>query len=291
MERALLDVEPTPDNYTMFVQAVKKTACACIPRGCRKEYIAGLTEESLQLLESYETEFGNDPFSDTTSELGDALTESLAEYACPAWSRSCHACKLDPILNETCRIVTGCIKTTPVQCLYALSGIAPPDIRRTVITKAERTKQAIDNRHLLHEHSAVRKRLGSRSSFLDTSETLETTPTDARTTEWQKQWNSLGSQAAQWKERGITPDECLATGHDQPWAVWKTLNRLRVGEGRCKASMKKWNITTSDACACGEPQTMEHLMNCTQAPQCTGDDLAEPTAAALACANHWKDEI
>ncbi|KAJ8399461.1 hypothetical protein AAFF_G00411730 [Aldrovandia affinis] len=77
MERALLDVEPTPDNYTMFVQAVKKTACACIPRGCRKEYIAGLTEESLQLLESYETEFGNDPFSDTTSELGDALTESL----------------------------------------------------------------------------------------------------------------------------------------------------------------------------------------------------------------------
>ncbi|KAJ8347471.1 hypothetical protein AAFF_G00197470 [Aldrovandia affinis] len=140
-------------------------------------------------------------------------------------------------------------------------------------------------------NTAVRKRLGSRSSFLDTSEALETTPTDARTTEWQKQWNSLGSQAAQWKERGITPDECLATGHDQTWAVWKTLNRLRVGEGRCKASMKKWNITTSDACACGEPQTMEHLMNCTQAPQCTGDDLAEPTAAALACANHWKDEI
>ncbi|KAJ8358355.1 hypothetical protein AAFF_G00013300 [Aldrovandia affinis] len=170
-----------------------------------------------------------------------------------------------------------------------ITGTAFVDL--TVITKAERTKQAIDNRHLLHEHSAVRKRLGSRSSFLDTSEALETTPTDARTTEWQKQWNSLGSQAAQWKERGITPDECLATGHDQPWAVWKTLNRLRVGEGRCKASMKKWNITTSDACACGEPQTMEHLMNCTQAPQCTGDDLAEPTAAALACANHWKDEI
>ncbi|KAJ8392651.1 hypothetical protein AAFF_G00073250 [Aldrovandia affinis] len=49
MEKALLDVEPTPDNYTMFVQAVKKTARAHIPRGCRKEYIAGFTEESLQL--------------------------------------------------------------------------------------------------------------------------------------------------------------------------------------------------------------------------------------------------
>ena len=32
-------------------------------------------------------------------------------------------------------------------------------------------------------------------------------------------------------------------------------------------------------------------MNCTQAPQCTGDDLAEPTAAALACAILWKDLI
>ena len=92
-------------------------------------------------------------------------------------------------------------------------------------------------------------------------------------------------------QRGITPDECLATGHDQPWAVWKTLNRLRVGKGRCKASMKKWTLTSSDACVCGEPQTMEHIMSCTYAPQCTGDDLAEPNAAALACANHWKDVI
>ncbi|KAJ8404076.1 hypothetical protein AAFF_G00344260 [Aldrovandia affinis] len=183
-----------------------------------------------------------------------------------AWSRSCHARKLDPILNETCRIVTGCIKTTPVHCLHILSDIAPPDIRRAVITKAERTKQANDNRHLLHEHSAAQKRLSSRSSFLDTTEVLETTPIDARITEWQNQWNSLGSQTTQWMERGITPDECLSTGQDPPWAVWKTLNCLRVGEGRCKVSMKKWKTTTSDACVCGESQTMEHIMRCSQAP-------------------------
>ena len=35
----------------------------------------------------------------------------------------------------------------------------------------------------------------------------------------------------------------------------------------------------------------EHLMNCAQAPRCAGDDLAEPTAAAVACADHWKDSI
>ncbi|KAJ8372744.1 hypothetical protein AAFF_G00277520 [Aldrovandia affinis] len=154
-----------------------------------------------------------------------------------AWSRLCHARKLDPNLNETCRIVTGCIKTTPVHCLYALS-----DIRRAVSTK-----QANDNRRSLHEHSAARKRLSSRSSFPDTTEVLETTPTDARITEWQNQWNSLGSQTTQWMERGITQDECLATGQDQPWAVWKTLNRLRVGEGRCKYHFVNMRMSWTEA--------------------------------------------
>ena len=85
MEKALLDVEPTPDNYSTFVQAVKKTARSCIPRGCRREYIAGLTEESTQLLECYEAEFGIDPFSDSTSELGDTLMESLGMERRKAW--------------------------------------------------------------------------------------------------------------------------------------------------------------------------------------------------------------
>ncbi|KAJ8333881.1 hypothetical protein SKAU_G00412000 [Synaphobranchus kaupii] len=173
-------------------------------------------------------------------------------------------------------------------CLPSMEQIVPCT---AVITKAERTKQANDNRHSLHEHSAAQKRLSSRSSFLDTTEVLGTTQTDARITEWQNQWNSLGNQTTQWMERGITPDKCLTTVHDQPWPVWKTLNRLRVGEGRCKVSMKKWKITTSGACVCGESQTMEHIMRCSQAPQCTGDDLAEPNAAALTCANHWKDVI
>ena len=99
------------------------------------------------------SKWGAHPGTLRTSAL--ALCFSAAEYACPVWSRSCHTHKLDPILNETCRIVTGCIKTTPVHCLYALSGIAPPDIRRAVTTQAERKKQAENNRHLLHEHSAT----------------------------------------------------------------------------------------------------------------------------------------
>ena len=119
------------------------------------------------------SKWGAHPGTLRTSAL--ALCFSAAEYACPVWSRSCHACKLDPILNDTCRIVTGCIRTTPVHCLYAVSGIAPPDIRRAVATQAESTKQAEDHRHLLHEHSATQKRLSSRRSFLDATKALDVT--------------------------------------------------------------------------------------------------------------------
>ena len=41
-----------------------------------------------------------------------ALCYSAAEYACPVWERSNHAKKLDATLNETCRMITGCLKPT-----------------------------------------------------------------------------------------------------------------------------------------------------------------------------------
>lgn len=46
---------------------------------------------------------------------------------------------------------------------------------------------------------------------------------------------------------GITSNECLASGNDQPWTICKTLNYLRVRGWCCKASLKKLNIT-SDLC-------------------------------------------
>ena len=54
-----------------------------------------------------------------------ALCYSAAEYACPVWERSTHAKKLDATLNETCRMITGCLKPTNTNSLPVLAGIAP----------------------------------------------------------------------------------------------------------------------------------------------------------------------
>ena len=56
-------------------------------------------------------------------------------------------------------------------------------------------------------------------------------------------------------EEGVKGEE-LSRKH------WTTLNRLRTGVGRYRASMKKWGLADSAACECGEPeQTADHIIN------------------------------
>ena len=68
--------------------------------------------------------------------------------------------------NETCRMITGCLKPTSTNSLPVLAGIAPSDIRRAVAGRTERTRQATDERHPLNGHLGVVPRLKSRKSSL-----------------------------------------------------------------------------------------------------------------------------
>ena len=103
-----------------------------------------------------------------------ALCYSAAEYACPVWERSTHAKKLDATLNETCRMITGCLKPTNTNSLPILAGIAPSDIRRAVASRTERTRQTTDQGHPLNGHLGVVPRLKSRKSFIKCTEPINT---------------------------------------------------------------------------------------------------------------------
>ena len=70
------------------------------------------------------SKWGTHPSTIKTTAL--ALCYSTAEYACPVWERSAHAHKVDPVLNDACRAITGCLQPTDVENLYLLAGIAPP---------------------------------------------------------------------------------------------------------------------------------------------------------------------
>jgi len=49
-------------------------------------------------------------------------------------------------------------------------------------------------------------------------------------------------------------------GFALPRQQWSLLNRFRTGQGHCGACKKKWKLSDSDQCSCGETQTMSHIV-------------------------------
>ena len=183
-----------------------------------------------------------------------SLCFSTAELARSSWGHSKHTGYVYNALSDTCRIVTGCLKATPIPCLYALAGIAPPHIRREVASNADRCIQVDGTGHPLRGQRPAKYRLPSSNSFLDSTEAFSTSKQDARTTLWVEELKALGERSTEWRDRGIIPNEQLASGTDEPLSTWRSLNRLRVQKGRCRTMMKTWKLSHTDVCDCGERQ-------------------------------------
>ena len=49
------------------------------------------------------------------------------------WEQSTQTDKIDPNMNNACRVITGCLKPTNVNNVYLLTVIAPPAKRRGTI--------------------------------------------------------------------------------------------------------------------------------------------------------------
>ena len=76
---------------------------------------------------------------------------------------------------------------TNTDSLLILAGIAPPDIRRYVASRTERTRQSTGERHQLNGLLVVVPRLKSRKSFIKCTEPINTTAKAARTELWREQ--------------------------------------------------------------------------------------------------------
>ena len=49
-------------------------------------------------------------------------------------------------------------------------------------------------------------------------------------------------------------------GFDLPRQQWSLLNRFRTEQGHCGAYRRKWQLTDTDLCPCGETQTMSDVV-------------------------------
>ena len=49
-------------------------------------------------------------------------------------------------------------------------------------------------------------------------------------------------------------------GFDLPQQQWSLLNRFCTEQGHCSACRRKWRLTDTDLCPCGETQLMSHIV-------------------------------
>ena len=231
------------------------------------------------------SDWGADPKTMRTTAL--ALCFSTAEYCSAAWARSCHAHKIDPELNNSCRIITGTLKPTPLPALYSLAGIAPPHIRRDTLAKIQKYSQENDTRHPLFGYSDPTRRLKSRNSFMTISSLNPEESANHRIQEWREWDSSQPNDAIQ------SPNEQLPSGTALPRKDWATLNRARSRVGKTRSNTYKWGLSPTSECLCGHPtQTMEHILHdCELGPTCTDRDLLEVNENAKQWIQYWRDKI
>ena len=229
--------------------------------------------------------WGADPATLRSTAL--ALSYSTAEYCCAVWEKSCHAKKINPELNNACRIVTGNLRPTPLPSLYRLAGIAPPEIRRDGIAKLEKFKQEIDERHPLHGHVPPPPRLKSRKSFMTNESLNPRLAYDNKIERWMEWDESPSNEALQ------CPSEQLPRGTNLQRKDWVTLNRARAKVGRTGRNLFRWGLKPTSECSCGHPlQTMEHILDsCELGPRISDIDLLECSDAAQEWIRVWRDTL
>ena len=75
-DEAIEEVEPIPENYDRFIGLIRVVSRRHIPRGCRTNYIPGLTEESQSLYEAYNKQYTSNPFAEGNLETGNKLIDN-----------------------------------------------------------------------------------------------------------------------------------------------------------------------------------------------------------------------
>ena len=179
--------------------------------------------------------------------------------------------KKDSVLNDTLRIVTGCLRPTPTDHLPILSDIQPAELCRLGATLPLAYHGSLDPDHILYgllsgSSDARQERLRSRRPFVPAA------------------WNllnnlaGLGIRASKWTNYKWKAEYCenidtsklrvfisrtssRSVEMSLPQIAWVKLNRLRLRIERFHLSMHKWGLASSPSCECGAAeQTISYVL-------------------------------
>ena len=87
-----------------------------IPRGCRSNYISGLTDESNSLYEAYKKQYTIDPFGETTIDTGNTLIDKMKDEKKKSWEEVITSTDLTH--NRTGRLSESYPTTLPLRIFH-----------------------------------------------------------------------------------------------------------------------------------------------------------------------------
>ena len=128
-----------------------------------------------------------------------AFAFAPAKYCSPVWCPSDHTYRLEAALNNSLRLVSGCIRSTPSVTLPVVTGITSTYIRRNKQCLALARLAEADVQHTLHTMVTTtapgRKRLRSRHPFLEHARCIISDAAGkSRTTwtneTWKRRWDA-----------------------------------------------------------------------------------------------------
>jgi len=166
---------------------------------------------------------------------------------------------LDVALNDTLRIISGCLKPTRRELLPVLSGIPPAHLRREHCTYNLELQAQLNTKQSLHTlvHSVQfldTQRLHSRRPFCRHAAALINSDFNILES-WRAAWESATPPA----HFLVTPAVCLPSGSELSRSLWVALNRLRTGIGRFGTCLYRWGMLDTPECICGaEEQSANH---------------------------------
>ena len=198
-----------------------------------------------------------------------SLVYSTAEYCAPVWCHSTRTRFINSVLNDALRIVTGCLRPTPIGHLPILSGIQPAELRRLRATLSLGYRGSLDPDHILYgllsgSSDARQERLRSRRPFVPATRNLldNLAGLGIRASEWTNhKWNVQYCESTSGLRVFIPRTSAGPVGMSFPPRAWVKLNRLWIRVGQFHSSMYKWDLAPSPNCECGAAKkTADHVL-------------------------------
>ena len=195
---------------------------------------------------------------------------STVEFGAPVWCHSVHTRLINSIFNDALHIVTGCLRSTPMEDLPVLAGIQPAELRQLGVILSLASPASHHPNHALHEQLVGQQnvdqgRLKSRRPFVLAVWKLLDSLSELviHVKQWTKhKWNVDYLESISRVRAFIPRVSSKPLGKSLPRTSWVWLNCLQTGVGCFYSFVYKLGLVPSLTCECGATeQTADHVIS------------------------------